>query len=118
MNAGHYGWLFCWIAMVVFSLILQYLAPVIILPLFNKFTPLPEGSLRSTIFDYAQLSNFRIQGIYTMDGSKRSTKLNAFFVGFGRFKLKHIPKMAFASILQTGIMLYLLSFFLNVQSIA
>lgn len=146
-NTGSYGWLLCWLGVVLFSLLLQYLAPVLILPLFNRFTPLPEGQLRNAILDYARRQNFYIRGIYTMDGSKRSAKLNAFFIGFGRFKkivffdtlleklesdeivavlahemghfkLHHIPKMTLASILQTGIMFYLLSIFLHQNEIA
>lgn len=147
LNTGSFGWLFCWIGVVLFSLLLQYLAPVIILPLFNKFTPLSEGHLRDAILDYARQQKFIIQGIYTMDGSKRSGKLNAFFTGFGKFKkivffdtllekleereilavlahemghykLHHIPQMILASILQTGIMFYLLSIFLKTAGIA
>ncbi len=56
------------------------------MPLFNKFSPLEEGSLRDKILDYAQQEDFKLKGIYTMDGSKRSTKLNAFFTGFGKFR--------------------------------
>lgn len=147
LNTGSLGWLFCWIGVVLFSLLLQYLAPVLILPLFNKFTPLPEGPLRDAILQYARKQQFIIQGIYTMDGSKRSGKVNAFFTGFGRFKkivffdtlleklegreivavlahemghykLHHIPKMILASILQTGIMFFLLSIFLKTTGIA
>lgn len=147
IHTGSYGWLFCWAGVVLFSLLLQYIAPVLILPLFNKFTPLPEGSLRDAILDYARRQDFLIKGIFTMDGSKRSGKLNAFFIGFGRFKkivffdtllekleekeivavlahemghykLRHIPKMILASILQTGIMFYLLSIFLKTPGIA
>ena len=146
IHAGPYGWLFCWIAVVVLSILLQYLAPVIILPLFNTFTPLPEGNLRNIILDYAQKQKFVIQDIFTMDGSKRSGKLNAFFIGFGKFKkivffdtlleklkenevlavlahemghykLNHILKMILASILQSGIMFFLLSLFLHTKGI-
>lgn len=142
MHSGTYGWFYCWLGMVAFSIILQFLAPVLIMPLFNKFSPLESGPLQDKILDYAKKENFRLQGIFTMDGSKRSTKLNAFFTGFGRFrkivfydtllekldeaeivavlahemghfKLKHIVKMIGASIVQTGIMFYLLSLFLG-----
>jgi STE24 endopeptidase len=138
--------MFCWLGVVLVAILLQYLAPIIILPLFNTFTPLPEGKLRDIIFDYAQRQEFVIRDIFTMDGSKRSGKLNAFFIGFGKFKkivffdtlvekldetealavlahemghykLKHIPKMIFASIIQTGVMFYLLSIFLNTSDI-
>ena len=142
MHSGAYGWLYCWLGVVVFSIVLQFLAPVLIMPLFNKFSPLKNGPLQDKILDYAKTENFKLQGIFTMDGSKRSTKLNAFFTGFGtfrkivfydtllekldeaeivavlahemgHFKLKHIVKMIGASIAQTGIMLYLLSIFLG-----
>jgi STE24 endopeptidase len=142
INSGYYGWLYCWFGVVLFSIVLQFLAPVLIMPLFNKFTPLEDGSLRDKILSYAQQEHFRLQGIFTMNGSKRSSKLNAFFTGFGKFrkivfydtlldklneseivavlahemghfKLKHIVKMLLASFVQTGIMFYFLSFFLG-----
>ena len=62
------------------------LAPTLIMPLFNKFTPLPEGRLRQDIEAYARQQDFPLQGIYTMDGSRRSSKANAMFTGFGRFR--------------------------------
>ena len=60
--------------------------PTWILPLFNKFTPLEAGKLRNAIFKYSQSINFALQNIFIMDGSKRSTKSNAFFTGFGKNK--------------------------------
>ncbi|XOF33908.1 MAG: M48 family metallopeptidase [Candidatus Electrothrix sp. YB6] len=139
---GSMAWLWCWLAVTLFTLILQFLAPVLIMPLFNKFTPLEDGELKQAITEYAGEQNFAIQGIYTMDGSKRSTRLNAFFTGFGRFrrivffdtliskllpqeivavqahemghfKKKHILKMMALSIVQTGIIFYILSLFLG-----
>ncbi|SDP73364.1 M48 family metallopeptidase [Desulforhopalus singaporensis] len=144
---GQYGWVYCWIGVCCFSLLVQYLAPVLIMPLFNKFTPLEQGELRNKIEKYLEQEDFYIQGIFTMDGSKRSSKLNAFFTGFGRFrkivfydtlieklddeeivavlahemghfKLDHIQKMMAATIVQTGIMFYLLSLFLTVPEVA
>ncbi len=141
-STGSYGWLFCWAGVVLFSFVIQLLAPVLIMPLFNKFTPLEEGSLKEKILQYAKKQNFSIQGIFTMDGSKRSSKLNAFFTGFGKFrkivfydtlmeklsdeeivavlahemghyKLRHIYKMLAASVVQTGIMFFLLSLILE-----
>lgn len=137
-TGGPLAWLYCWIGVVLFSIILQFLAPVLIMPLFNKFTLLAEGSLKDKILEYAGKQHFNIGGIFTMDGSKRSTKLNAFFTGFGRFrkivffdtllekldddqtvsvlahemghfKKHHIWKMMAASILQTGLMFFLLA---------
>ncbi|MBT8332981.1 MAG: M48 family metallopeptidase, partial [Deltaproteobacteria bacterium] len=85
-NSGPYAWLYCWLGVILFGVVLQFLAPVLIMPLFNTFTPLEEGSLSEKITHYAKQENFQIQGIYTMDGSKRSAKLNAFFTGFGTFR--------------------------------
>ena len=139
---GPLAWLYCWAAVTVLILILQFLVPVLIMPLFNKFTPLEEGELKTRINDYVRRQNFTIKGIYTMDGSRRSTRLNAFFTGFGRFrrivfydtlvnaldtneivavlahemghfKHRHIIKMMAASVLQMGMLFYLLSLFLN-----
>jgi len=62
------------------------LAPVLILPLFNKFTPLPDGSLRERLVKLAKRTNFHAKSIQVMDGSKRSRHSNAFFTGFGRFR--------------------------------
>lgn len=147
INSGSLGWMYCWFGVVLFSGLLQFIAPVLIMPLFNKFSPLPEGELRSAILQYATRENFLLQGIYTMDGSKRSSKLNAFFTGFGRFrkivfydtlvekldvqqivavlahemghfKLKHIFKMLVSSFIQLGVMFFLLSQFLNNQGLS
>lgn len=85
-SAGTYAWLYSWIAITVLQLILLYLAPAFILPLFNRFTPLPEGELKAGIEAYSKANGFKLSGIFTMDGSKRSTKSNAFFTGFGRFR--------------------------------
>lgn len=141
-QAGSYAWLYCWVGVVLFGFVLQFLAPVLIMPLFNKFTPLDDGPLKEKIYAYARQEKFTISGIFTMDGSKRSTKLNAFFTGFGRFrkivffdtllekidadeivavlahemghfKKRHIWKMMGATVAQAGLMFYLLSLFLN-----
>jgi STE24 endopeptidase len=147
MSSGSYGWLFCWIGVFIFTLILQFLAPVLIMPLFNKFSPIEDESLKRDIMLYADRENFKIQGIYTMDGSKRSSKLNAFFTGFGsfrkivffdtlleqldsseiiavlahemgHFKLRHIVKMILGYAVQTGIMFYILSLFLDNRALS
>jgi len=141
-NGGAYAWLYCWAGVALFGIILQFLAPILIMPLFNKFTPLEEGSLKDKILAYAEQEQFAIKGIFTMDGSKRSAKLNAFFTGFGKFrkivffdtlleklgddeivavlahemghfKKKHILKMMVSSLLQTGLMFFLLSLFIE-----
>lgn len=141
-ETGSLAWLYAWVAVTLFMLVVQLLAPVLILPLFNRFTPLADGALREAITSYAQGVSFAMEGIYTMDGSKRSTRANAFFTGFGRFrrivffdtllsqlspgeivavlahemghyKLKHVPLMLALAIAQTGFMLFILSFFLG-----
>jgi STE24 endopeptidase len=83
---GRWWWLWAWGALMVFQLLMVVLAPVIILPLFNKFTPLPEGELRDRLIELAKRTGFRARSIQVMDGSKRSRHSNAFFTGFGRFR--------------------------------
>lgn len=146
-TSGQAAWLYCWLAAMVFVLVVQFLAPVVIMPLFNRFIPLEDGALKEAITRYAQQQNFALQGIYTMDGSKRSNRANAFFTGFGRFrrivffdtliaqlaenellavlahemghyKLRHIPIMMILSILQMGLMFYILSLFLSNQGLS
>ena len=140
--AGSYAWLYCWIAMTIVTLILQFIAPTWIMPLFNKFTPLEDGELRESILTYAQSVNFPLQNLFVMDGSKRSSKSNAFFTGFGKnkrialfdtliekhtipelvavlaheighYKKKHILKNMIFSIMHSGMMFFLLSIFMN-----
>ncbi|MCX5999441.1 MAG: M48 family metallopeptidase, partial [Chloroflexi bacterium] len=84
--AGAYAWLYCWIAVTLFSLAMQFAAPVWIMPLFNKFTPMEPGPLKDSILDYARSVDFPVKNVSVMDGSKRSSKSNAFFTGFGRNK--------------------------------
>ena len=83
---GAWWWLWAWGALLGFQLVMFVLAPVLILPLFNKFTPLPEGSLRERLLGLAQRTGFRARSIEVMDGSKRSRHSNAFFAGLGRFR--------------------------------
>jgi STE24 endopeptidase len=80
------GWLMAWGFIVLIMLIIQYVAPIWILPLFNRFTPLPEGSVRDKIEELASRTGFQLKGVYVMDGSKRSSKSNAFFTGLGKKK--------------------------------
>ena len=139
--SGRLAWLYSWIAVTAFQLFLLFIAPVAIMPLFNKFTPLGEGQLRSAITAYAESQNFRIKGIYIMDASRRSSKSNAFFTGFGKYKrialfdtliksmktdelvavlahevghYKHKDtfKILALSIAGTGIMLFIMSYFI------
>jgi len=83
---GDWWWLWAWGALLGFQLVMMVLGPVLILPLFNKFTPLPEGSLRERLGKLAERTQFRARSIQVMDGSKRSRHSNAFFTGFGGFR--------------------------------
>ncbi len=141
---GAYAWLFCWFAVILFMLFIQYIAPRWLMPIFNKFTPLEEGELKTAIFAYADAIDFPLENVYVMDGSRRSSKSNAFFTGFGKnrrivlfdtlikqhsidelvgilahemghYKKKHILKSLILSILQTGLMFFLLSFFISYE---
>jgi len=139
---GYHAWIYCWIAVTVFSLVLQYVAPTWIMPLFNKFTPLEPGELKEAILNYARSVNFPIKNVFVMDGSKRSSKSNAFFTGFGRnkrialfdtliekhtvpeliavlaheighHKKKHILQGTIINILHAGVLFFVLSIFLG-----
>ena len=79
-------WLIAWGAVSLFSLFMQYFYSQLIVPLFNKQTPLPEGELRSAIEAFAARVGFQLDNIYVIDSSKRSSKSNAYFTGFGRRK--------------------------------
>jgi len=140
--AGYHAWIYCWIAVTLFSLILQYVAPTWIMPLFNKFTPLEPGELREAILNYSRSVGFPVKNVFVMDGSKRSGKSNAFFTGFGRnkrialfdtlikkhtvpeliavlaheighHKKKHILQGTIISILHTGVLFFVLSILLG-----
>lgn len=146
MYAGDLAWLYAWGAVTAFTLIMQYVAPTWIMPLFNKFTPLEEGELRTAIENYTDKVDFPLQGLFVIDGSKRSSKSNAFFTGFGKnkrvalydtlienhsvpelvavlaheighYKKKHIIKGMVTSIIQTGVMFFLLSVFLQAKGL-
>ena len=79
-------WLIAWGAVTLFSLFMQYFYSQLIVPLFNKQTPLPEGELRTAIEAFAARVDFKIDNIFVIDSSKRSSKSNAYFTGFGRRK--------------------------------
>lgn len=145
-TAGNLAWLYCWIALTVFQIFMLFISPVVIMPLFNKFIPLEDGELKTAIENYAQIENFKMKGVFKMDGSKRSSKTNAFFTGFGKFrrivlfdtliakhtvdelvsilahemghyKKNHILKFIIASIITNGLMFFILSFFINNQGL-
>ena len=131
------AWLWAWVAFTVIQLLLTYIAPSVFLPLFNKFEPMEDGELKTAINDMAEKCDFPLTELYIMDGSKRSTKSNAFFTGFGKnkkialfdtlieshtteglvgilaheighFKCKHIVKRMVIGILQSAVVFYLL----------
>lgn len=141
-KGGPWAWVYAWAALTLFQILLSYLAPAVILPLFNQFSPLPDGELKTAIEAYARSQNFQLNGIFTMDSSKRSTKSNAFFTGFGRFrklvlfdtliahhsveelvavlaheighfKRKHILKSMVLSIVSSAVLFFIFSLLLN-----
>src|SRR5215831_4665816 len=83
---GPNWWIWTAVVVIVFQLLLLLIAPAVIMPLFNKFTPLPEGSLRERLFALASRTDFPTRSVEVMDGSKRSQHSNAFFTGFGHFR--------------------------------
>ncbi|MGQ9847050.1 MAG: M48 family metallopeptidase [Bacteroidales bacterium] len=142
-KTGTYFWLYAWVIVIVFSLFITFFYSKIIVPLFNKQTPLPDGELKDAIFDFCKKVHFPIKEIYILDASKRTKKANAYFTGFGKnkrivlfdtlieqmskeeivailaheighYKKKHIIKSMFLSFIQIGLMLYTLSLFINV----
>ncbi|MBU0463004.1 MAG: M48 family metallopeptidase [Proteobacteria bacterium] len=139
---GQLAWVMCWMASTLFLLVVQYIVPTWIMPLFNKFTPLEDGPLKEAIISYAKSIDFSLSNIFVMDGSKRSSKSNAFFTGFGKnkrivlfdtlikeqsieelvsvlahemghFKKKHIIKRMVLGIFQMGFIFYLISIFIS-----
>jgi STE24 endopeptidase len=85
-NSVPNAWLWAWGALAVIQLFIMFIAPVVILPLFNKFTPLEDGELKTKIQEFAAAQKYTLSGIFKIDGSKRSTKSNAYFTGFGKTK--------------------------------
>ncbi len=141
-SAGDRAWFFAWMICAGFTLSLQIIAPTWIMPMFNKFTPLPEGELKETLLRYGEKVSFPLTNVFVVDGSKRSGKGNAFFTGFGKrrrvalfdtlieqhsveellvvlaheighYKKKHILKMTFISIIHQGVILFLLGWFIR-----
>jgi STE24 endopeptidase len=85
-RTGSLWWIWAFGAMTVFQLVMSVLGPLVIAPLFNKFTPLPDGALKERILALAQKLGFRTRGIFVVDSSKRSRHSNAYFTGLGRAK--------------------------------
>ncbi|MEN8137177.1 MAG: M48 family metallopeptidase [Bacteroidota bacterium] len=135
-------WWITWIVVSVFSLGLNFFYSTVIVPIFNKQTPLEDGELKQAIDNFGKTAGFEIDNIYVIDGSKRSSKANAYFAGFGKkkrivlydtlikqlsteeivavlaheighYKHKHTIANMLMGVVQTGVMLFILSLFLN-----
>ncbi|HOU46570.1 MAG TPA: M48 family metallopeptidase [Chitinophagales bacterium] len=140
--AGTLFWIYAWILFSAFTIFFAMFYTSIIVPIFNKLNPLEDGTLREKIETFAKKINFPLTNIFVIDGSKRSTKANAYFSGLGskktivlfdtlineqteeelvsvlahevgHYKLKHIQKGMIIGILQMGALLFLLSLFIN-----
>jgi len=140
--AGLYAWLYCWGVITLVVVALQFIAPRWIMPLFNKFTPMQEGELKEAILRYMRSLGYNIDNVFIMDGSKRSSKSNAFFAGvggskrvalfdtliekhsmpelvavlaheIGHYKKRHIQQGIAISIAHTGLLFFLLSVFVD-----
>ena len=140
-------WIWLWIGLSLFMVFLNMFYADLIVPIFNKLTPLENGELRSKIESYSKKVGYSLKNIFVIDGSKRSTKANAFFSGIGprktialydtliekhtdeelvsvlahevgHFKKKHILVSMFLTILQLGIMCYLFELCMNMEVIA
>ena len=139
---GDVAWLYAWMVMSAFLVLVQPLFTLVIAPMFNTFTPLEDGELKDKINQFARQVNFPISRIDVMDGSRRSSKANAYFSGLGKnkrialfdtlikkhsvdelvsiiahevghYKKKHNIKGIVLGVIQTGIMFFMLSIFLN-----
>ena len=141
-KTGKNFWLYAWGLITAFSVFINLFYSELIVPLFNKQSPLEEGELRTAIETFSQKTGFRLKNIYIIDGSKRSTKANAYFSGFGpkkrivlydtlqkelsneeivavlaheigHYKKKHVLLTLFFSVILTGFMLLLFSLVVN-----
>ncbi|MDG1528325.1 MAG: M48 family metallopeptidase [Polaribacter sp.] len=140
--AGNNFWVYAWALVAVFSVFMNMFYAKLIVPLFNKQTPLEDGELKTAIEKYATKVGFTLKNVFVIDGSKRSTKANAYFSGFGsqkritlydtlindletdeivavlahevgHYKRKHIIFNLFSSILLTGFTFWILSLFVS-----
>jgi len=141
-KTGNYFWILAWIFITLFTLFFSTFYTSLIVPIFNKLSPLEEGDLRAAINIYAKKVKFPLKNIFIVDGSKRSSKANAYFSGLGKsksivlydtlvekntveelvavlahevghYKKKHIQKGLALSIIQTGVMLFILGYALR-----
>jgi STE24 endopeptidase len=142
MATGQWFWLIAWGVISLFSIFMTLFYSELIVPIFNKQSPLQPGELRDAIEEFAARTGFKLRNIYLIDGSKRSTKANAYFTGLGskkrivlydtlikdhsipelvailahetgHYKKKHTLIGTILSILQTGLVLFILSRFLD-----
>jgi STE24 endopeptidase len=147
MSTGPWFWLLAWGVMGAFIILMTMFYSNVIVPLFNKQTPLAEGELRTAIETFARQVDFGLKNIFVMDGSKRSTKANAYFTGLGskkrivlfdtliqdhttdelvgvlahevgHYKKKHTLTGTILSLLQVGLMLYVLSLFIGIPELS
>ncbi|MFP4025880.1 MAG: M48 family metallopeptidase [Thiohalospira sp.] len=141
-KTGPNFWIYAWIAVSLFMVFMTMFYTSLILPIFNKLKPLEDGDLKNQITQFCQKVNFQLDNVFVMDGSKRSTKANAFFSGLGKkkkivlfdtlidklsneeivavlaheighYKKKHTLISVISSVFQTGITLYILSLFVD-----
>ena len=141
-KSGAWFWVLAWISISAFTLFISYFYTTLLVPVFNKLIPLPAGELRDSIEKVATLAGFNLKDISIMDGSKRSTRGNAYFSGFGRkksivlydtlvnehsvdelsavlaheighYKKKHVLKGLVTGVMQTGVLLFVLSLLLK-----
>ena len=139
---GKNFWIFAWILISLYTIFMYMFYSVLIVPLFNKQTPLEAGGLRDAITEFSKKAGFKLKNIFVIDGSKRSTKANAYFSGLGpkkrivlydtlindlgtdeivsvlaheigHYKKKHTLAGVILSIVQTGVILYILSLFVG-----
>ncbi len=147
LKTTHLFWVYVWMVISVFSIFMAMFYSNLIVPLFNKQTPLEEGELKQAINNFAEKVGFKLDNIYVIDGSKRSTKSNAYFTGLGakkrivlydtliadlgteelvavlaheigHYKKKHIISSLILGILQTGLMLYIFSLLVDSPALA
>ena len=146
-KTGSLFWVYAWIVITLFSVLINLFYSELIVPVFNKQKPLEEGPLRTEIETFAGKTGFKIKNIYVIDGSKRSTKANAYFSGFGpkkrivlfdtllkemsneeivavlahetgHYKKKHVLKSLIFSVLLTGFMLFLFSLVVSTPTLS
>lgn len=83
---GNFWWWWAWVALVGYQVLVMWIAPNLIMPIFNKFTPLEDESLKQQVSELMARAGFTAKGFFVMDGSRRSAHSNAFFTGFGAHK--------------------------------